>query len=183
MRKYTAWALALCVSMVAVAQAAETEAPATDGAAAPAESTLGPGIQRGERGERGQRGERGERAGGMRRMAGAGIAGAKVAALKQMELTDEQKTKLETIDKTWSEGWRAVQDDMRKLRETTGTTGTVESREALAKRLTELNDKINADVDAMLTPEQKTKLEEHMKNTQNIRTRRMAADGNTTRPE
>lgn len=179
MRKYTAWALALCVSMVAVAQAAENETPAPD-AAAPAESTLGPGMQRGERG---QRGARGERAGGMRRMAGAGIAGAKVAALKQMELTDEQKTKLEAIDKAWSEGWRAVQDDMRKLRESTGTTGTLESREALAKRLTELNDKINTDVDAMLTPEQKTKLEDHMKSTQNIRTRRMAGDANTTRPE
>ena len=101
--------------------------------------------------------------GGGRGMRGAGQAMRAVQVLKDMDLKPEQKTKIEDIAKK-------MRDDSIKLREESGmTSGTrfnemdAEKRKAMMEKMVELNKKAVDEINAQLTPEQKTQLETKIK--------------------
>ncbi len=116
---------------------------------------------------------------GARQMGGFGAS--RLASLKKMSLSDEQKTKLDEIEKSWQEGFKTVQTDMIKTRQESGTTGSLESRAKMRETLMALDKDINTKIDAMLTPEQKKELEQQMTESQKMTPRRMR-DGGTSEP-
>jgi len=71
--------------------------------------------------------------------------------LDQLDLTADQKTKIEALQKTNQEAVKAINDD------------TTLTPEAKRPKLNELRTKLMTDIKAVLTPEQITKLDELMK--------------------
>ena len=102
-----------------------------------------------------------------------GLGAARLASLKNMDLSDEQKTKVDEIEKVWKDGFKSVQEEMLKMRQEAGTTGSLESRATMSKNLMKLDKDVNEKIDAMLTPEQAKALEERMAQAQTMTTRRM----------
>ncbi|PKO19801.1 hypothetical protein CVU37_02070 [candidate division BRC1 bacterium HGW-BRC1-1] len=111
----------------------------------------------------------------------SGLGAARLAALKKLTLTDEQKTKLDEIEKSWQEGFKTVQTDMIKMRQESGTTGTLDSRAKMRETLMALDKDVNTKIDAMLTPDQKKELEQQMTESEKMTPRRMR-DRNTSAP-
>ena len=102
-----------------------------------------------------------------------GLGAARLASLKNMSLSDEQKTKVDEIEKFWKDGFKGVQEQMLKMRQDGGSTGTLELRASMSKSLMALDKEVNEKIDALLTPEQKKDLEERMAQVQTMTTRRM----------
>ena len=162
MKKSNVLTLALCLGAATLAFAAEGESTLGE---ATTQTTV---IQAGKAGR------------GTRQKAGLGAA--RLASLKNMPLTDEQKTQVDEIEKFWKDGFKGVQEQMLKLRQDGGSTGTLELRSTMSKSLMKLDLDVNNKIDAMLTPEQKKDLEERVSQARTMTTRRMN-DRGTSAPE
>ena len=105
----------------------------------------------------------GGRGRGGRGMRGGGQAGRVGQVLKDLDLKPEQQTKIDEITKK-------MREEMDKVRADSGiTTGTQmrdmdpEKRRALFEKMSDVSKKSMEEISAVLTPEQKTKFEEKMK--------------------
>jgi Spy/CpxP family protein refolding chaperone len=127
-----ALSLAMCMAVAAVA-AAQNAAPAAAPDARP---------------------RMGGRFGGMN---------SKASLAKQLTgLTDDQKKKIDEIDKKFQDEIKSVRDESQKMRDS-GTSATPEQRQALRDKFMEISKKAGDAVDAVLTAEQKTELENKVK--------------------
>jgi Spy/CpxP family protein refolding chaperone len=107
-------------------------------------------------------GGRGQGPGGRGGMRGGGAARA-AQILKDMNVKPEVLTKVEEIAKK-------SRDEMTKLREDSGMTSATrgsqmdpEKRKVMMEKMTEINKKSMDEINALLSPEEKTKLEEKLK--------------------
>lgn len=89
-------------------------------------------------------------------------------ALRQLDLTDAQKQQARAIVKNGMEGTRTQRQEMRQLtqqwRQGTLTPEGLARAKELRKLLQDANKGMRTQLVAILTPEQKTKLEEMLKN-------------------
>ncbi len=114
------------------------------------------------------------RGGGQGMMQGAGQ---KIGAAKQLTLTDEQKKKVEELEKKYKDEMTKIREESRKKMQEAGTSATAEQRRAIREELrpkmTEINKTIGDELDAILTAEQKAEIATKMKEMMQQRAGRM----------
>jgi Spy/CpxP family protein refolding chaperone len=105
--------------------------------------------------------------GGMR---GGGRGGsAVVRAAKALDLTEEQKTKLDAIEKKAMEKMQEIRKESGQTTESMRSATPEERRASMEKlrpKMDEANKQVKSEIEGILTPEQKTKLEEKIKEMQ-----------------